>query len=218
MLFDKVFKADLFVFCLCTCGLTYEVVTAQSLEHFLMASDDASKLLRTLKYLRIFILISSTPYFNEARIIFNSTLEAVLSVKSLINLWLLVLLIFSIMGYHMFQGKTKINASGDLDLVNGQPQKIGFEGIVDSLIYTVFIFFNEEWDWFLFEQYLSQEFLIVIWQLIVLVIGLQVLSKYFMASLMKELGEKLDENAELTNQVEDNENDFAKMLPSDQNL
>jgi hypothetical protein len=99
------------------------------------------------------------------------------------------------MGYHMFQGKTKVNSSGDLDLVNGQPQKIGFEGIFDSLIYTVFIFFNEEWDWFLFEQYVSQEFLIVIWQLIVLVIGLQVLSKYFMASLMKELGEKLDENA-----------------------
>jgi hypothetical protein len=168
--------------------------------------------------LRIFILISSTPYFNEARIIFNSTLEAVLSVKSLINLWLLVLLIFSIMGYHMFQGKTKVDAIGDLDLENGQPHKIGFEGIIDSFIYTVFIFFNEEWDWFLFEQYVSQEFLIVIWQLIVLVIGLQVLSKYFMASLMKELGEKLDENAELTNQTEDNENDFVKILPSEQNL
>ena len=65
-------------------------------------------------------------------------------------------MIFSIMGYHMFNGKTKVNQSGDLDLVNGQSQKIGFEGIIDSLVYTVFIFFNEEWDWFLFEQYVSQ--------------------------------------------------------------
>lgn len=88
----------------------------------------------------------------------------------------------------MFNGKTKVDQNGDLDLENGQPYKIGFEGIVDSFIYTVFIFFNEEWDWFLFEQYVSESFLIVIWQLIVLVIGLQVLSKYFMASLMKELG------------------------------
>jgi hypothetical protein len=139
---DKVFKLDFFLFCLCTCGLAYEAVTAQSMEHFIMASDNPSKLLRTLKYLRIFILISSTPYFSEARIIFNSTLEAVYSVKSLLTLWLLVLVVFSIMGYHMFNGKTKINQNGDLDLVNGQPQKIGFEGIVDSFIYTVFIFFN----------------------------------------------------------------------------
>ena len=85
----------------------------------------------------------------------------------------------------MFQGKTKIDHHGHLDLENGHPQHVAFEGILDSLIYTVFIFFNEEWDWFLFEQYVNQEFLIVIWQLIVLVIGLQVLSKYFMALLMK---------------------------------
>lgn len=96
------------------------------------------------------------------------------------------------MGYHMFQGKTKIDRMGDLDLQNGNPEEIAFEGILDSIIYTVFIFFNEEWDWFLFEQYVSQSALVVIWQLIVLVIGLQVLSKYFMALLMKELGEKLN--------------------------
>ncbi len=61
----------------------------------------------------------------------------------------------------------------------------------------MFIFFNEEWDWILFEQYVSQQVWIVIWVLIVLVIGLQILSKYFMALLMKELGDKLNEREEL---------------------
>jgi hypothetical protein len=42
MPFDKVFKTDLFLFCLCACGLTYEVLTAESLEHFLIASDNPS--------------------------------------------------------------------------------------------------------------------------------------------------------------------------------
>lgn len=89
------------------------------------------------------------------------------------------------MGFHMFQGKIKVDSNGNLDLQNGTPRNIGFEGIVDSLIFTVFVFYNEEWDWFLFEQYLSQNAWIVIWVLILMVIGLQVLSKYFMALLMK---------------------------------
>ena len=71
---DRAGKLDFIVFFFCACGQSYEVATAQSVHHFLMASDEISRLLRTIKYLRIFLLISSTPYFKEARIIFNSTL------------------------------------------------------------------------------------------------------------------------------------------------
>lgn len=62
------------------------------------------------------MLISSTPYFKEARTIFNSTLEAIYSVRYLSGLWLLNLIVFSIMGVHMFQGKIKVDNSGHLDM------------------------------------------------------------------------------------------------------
>ncbi len=61
--FDRAGKLEYVLLLLCTGGLAYEVATAESVEHFLMASDDISRLLRTLKYFRIFLLISSTPYF-----------------------------------------------------------------------------------------------------------------------------------------------------------
>ena len=55
----------------------------------------------------------------------------------------------------------------------------------------------------LFEQYVSQSVIMVIWQLIVLLVGLQILSKYFMALLMKELGDKLNEEEDLADDNED---------------
>jgi hypothetical protein len=45
----------------------------------------------------------------------------------------------------------------------------------------------------MFQQYLGSGVLMVVWQLLSLLIGLQIMSKYFMALLMKELGDKLDE-------------------------
>jgi hypothetical protein len=47
----------------------------------------------------------------------------------------------------------------------------------------------------MFQQYLGAGPLIVIWQLITICLGLTILSKYFMALLMKELGDKLDQKS-----------------------
>jgi hypothetical protein len=44
----------------------------------------------------------------------------------------------------------------------------------------------------MFQQYLGSGAMIVIWQLLSLCIGLIVMSKYFMALLMKELGDELN--------------------------
>jgi hypothetical protein len=92
----------------------------------------------------------------------------------------------------MFSGMAKYDANGKVDLLNGKERPVSFEGILNSIIFTVFAFFNEEWDWFLFEQYPGCGALVVIWQCLTIVIGLQILSKYFMALLMNSIGEKLE--------------------------
>jgi hypothetical protein len=97
------------------------------------------------------------------------------------------------MGTHMFSGLAKYDASGKVDLLNGKERPVSFEGISNSIIFTVFAFFNEEWDWFLFEQFPGCGILVVLWQILIIVIGLQILSKYFMASLMNSIGERLDQ-------------------------
>ena len=56
-------------------------------------------------------------------------------------------------------------------------------------------FYNEEWDFFMFEQFLGNSYLIVVWQLLSVTFGFLLLSKYLMTLMMKELADKLDDNA-----------------------
>ena len=53
--------------------MSNELGTSKNLIKFIIAADHISLLLRTMKYLRIVILIISSPYFIEAKIIFRST-------------------------------------------------------------------------------------------------------------------------------------------------
>ena len=89
------------------------------------------------------------------------------------------------MGFHLHSYKTKVDSNGNLDLVNGQGFQVSMDGVFNSIIFTTLTFFNEEWDYLTFQQYLGSGALIVIWQLISLVVGLVLFSKYFMAILMK---------------------------------
>lgn len=57
-------------------------------------------------------------------------------------------------------------------------------------------FYNEEWDYLMFEQYLGGGVLVVIWQLLSITIGLVLFSKYFMALLMVELDTLIDQSYE----------------------
>ena len=67
---------------------------------------------------------------------------------------------------------------------NGKEFQVSMDGIFNSVIFTMLTFFNEEWDYLMFEQYLGSGVLIVIWQLVSLIVGLILFSKYFMALLM----------------------------------
>ena len=119
--------------------------------------------------------------------IFKAIIRAVISTKNIIFLWATVILILALMGYELHHGKTLVNEEGKLDLQNGEPFRISYEGIYNSVIFTLLTVYNEEWDWLMFQQYLGSGFMIVIWQIITLLIGLVLVSKYFMAMLVKEL-------------------------------
>lgn len=91
----------------------------------------------------------------------------------------------SLVGFHLFAYRTLINTStDDLDLKNGLSYPISFNGVQYSFIFTILTFFNEEWDYFMFQQYLGAGALVVIWQLFLISTGLIIVSKYFMALLM----------------------------------
>ncbi len=111
----------------------------------------------------------------------------------MITLWLLTAVIFSLNGFHLFQGKTLVNGQGNLDLKNGKPNLISFEGLGNSLVFTFFSFYNIDWDVFMYEQYLGCGFVLVVWQFFSLFVGLQLCTKFFMSILMNELGVQLDE-------------------------
>lgn len=67
--------------------------------------------------------------------------------------------------------------------------QINHEGLYHSLIFTILTVFNEEWDYLMFISYPTHGHIIIFWQLFTLVIGLMLISKYFMALLVKYLEE-----------------------------
>ena len=122
-------KIDIVILLLCSVGVCYEAVEAKNLTDFLWAKTVVEKVFRTFKYLRIFVLILETPFFKESRLILTSTFKAVYSMKNVILLWFLIVLIVSIMGFHLHSYKTKVDKSGNLDLANGKGFQVSMDGV-----------------------------------------------------------------------------------------
>ena len=97
----------------------------------------------------------------------------------------MVLLILSLMGYHLHTGNTLVNEKGELDLKNGKLNQISFKDVYHSLIFTTLTVYDEEWDILMFEEYLGSGVIIVIWQLLTMVIGFIVFSKYLVCLLAR---------------------------------
>lgn len=145
------------------------------------------------------ILILRSTFFNEARMILQSTFRSLYLIRHMIGVWCVIVVTFGLIGFHLHSYKTRVNKkTGLLDMQNGQEFQISYDGVFDSIIYTMLTFYNEEWDYIMFEQYLGGGALLIIWQLISICVGLLLFSKYFMALLMKELDNLIDES--LSNQ------------------
>lgn len=105
--------------------------------------------------------------------------------KVLIMMWLIVILTLTIMSYELHTGKTLMNSDGELDLVNGIPNQINNSSIYHSLIFTTLTVFNEEWDMFMFEEYVGSGIEVIIWELLTMTFGYLIFSKYLVGMLTK---------------------------------
>ena len=111
--------------------------------------------------------------------------KAVWKVKPVIIIWLIVVLIISIMGYHLHTGNTLVDANGNLDSANGQPNQVSFSTFYHSLIFTLLTLYDEEWDVLMFQEYIGSGAIIVIWQSMSMVIGYIIFSKFLTCVLSR---------------------------------
>ena len=62
--------------------------------------------------------------------------------KNVILLWFLIVLIVSVMGFHLHSYKTKVDEDGNLDLANGKGFQVSMDGVFSSVIFTMLTFYN----------------------------------------------------------------------------
>lgn len=136
-------KIDVMILLVCTGGVIYEAIISNSSTDFISAATPMEKVIRAFKYLRIFVLILETPFFQETRLILTSTFRVVYAIKNLVILWFLIVVIIAIMGFHLHNNKTKIDSSGNLDLANGNGFQVSMDTIFNSMIFTMLTFYNE---------------------------------------------------------------------------
>ena len=101
------------------------------------------------------------------------------------GVWFLLLVTFSISGYHLFHGRTLVDENGKLDLENGTPHQVSFATIYHSFVFITLTVYNEEWDYLMFQEYVGSGTLIVIWQIIILIVGMLFFSKHLLCLLAK---------------------------------
>ena len=115
---------------LCTGGVVYEFVNADSLYGFFGCTGVVEGVFRSFKYLRLMVLILNSTIFKEARLIFISIFRSLYTIRHMVLVWLLIVLTFSIIGYHLHSNKTKINpVTQKLDLQSGISFQVSFDGI-----------------------------------------------------------------------------------------
>ena len=67
-------------------------------------------------------------------------------VRHFIIAWLLIVAILSLMGFHLQNGRHNHSHENYYDRLN-------FEGIYPSIIFTLLTVFNEDWDTLMFKEY-----------------------------------------------------------------
>ena len=85
-------KIEIILAFVCTLGVIYEAVTANSIREFFSSEDLASDIFRSFKYLRIMIVIINSPYFLEAKLILQSTFRSLYNIKNVVGLWLVIVI------------------------------------------------------------------------------------------------------------------------------
>ena len=141
-------------------------------------------MLRTFKYLRLFLIIIYLKHlWKDTYLLIACVCKAVWKVKPVILIWVVVVVIISLMGYHLHTGNTLLDANGDLDPLNGKPNQISFSTFYHSLIFTLLTLYDEEWDVLMFQEYRGSGVSIVIWQSMSMVVGYIIFSGFLTCAL-----------------------------------
>ena len=74
-----------------------------------------------------------------------------------------------------------------------------YNGIFEAYITTTLIYFNEEWDLIMIEQFPEKGYLVVVWHFVVITLGLTIVAKYFMTSIIYELDAKINQDVDTEN-------------------
>ena len=177
---------DIVLFLVYGSGMVYEGVTAESFGEFLSAETEAAKVLRTFKYLRLFlVMIHMKHLWEDTYLLIVSVCRAVWKVSKIIIIWAIVVIIMAIMGYHLHTGNTLVDANGNLDPTNGHPNQVSFSTFYHSLIFTLLTVYDEEWDILMFQEYLGSGILIVVWQSLSMIIGYIIFSQFLTCALSR---------------------------------
>ena len=123
--------------------------------------------------------------WKEGEMLILCIIKAVYKLRHIIVIWIIVVLILSMMGYHLHTGNTLVNEAGELDLKNGKPHQISFKDVYHATIFTTLTVYDEEWDFLMFQEYLGSGVIIVIWQLLAMVIGFIIFSRYLACLLAR---------------------------------
>ena len=152
-------------------------------------------MLRTFKYLRLFLLIVDMQHlWKDTHLLMVCVCKAVWRVKPVILIWVVVVLIISLMGYHLHTGNTLLDANGDLDPLNGKPNQVSFSTFYHSLIFTLLTLYDEEWDVLMFQEYRGSGVSIVVWQNMSMVVGYIIFSRFLTCILSRQLEIIMDED------------------------
>ena len=109
------------------------------------------------------------------------------------------MLILTISGFHMHSGNTLVNKNGELDLDHGKPHQISFSTTYHTFILTALAFYDEEWDFLLFQEYAGSGVIVVIWMIVAMIVGFIIFSRYMTCLLSQKLEIIIDQYEEEEN-------------------
>lgn len=109
---------------------------------------DAFAALRAFRLFRIFKIFRS----GDLRTLLDSIAFTVITIKDYAILLALFIYVFALLGESFFAGKVKFNEEGELDLENGEPNRINFERLGTSIVTVFQVMIGENWNAIMYDH------------------------------------------------------------------
>ena len=210
----KILVADVVIALICVGGIIYEAAIAQDFNQFLEAETLPANVIRTFKCFKLFVLFLERKYYwkklHDLIMVLADSLSRVLHIFCL---WLIIILVFTIVGHHIEGGRILIDSNGALDMDEGSPNRFHLNDIYHALIFILLDSFDEEWDYLMFKEYLGVNPIIVVFQMITMFICYLLFFKYLIGCYTNELDVVLSETKHEDEEPQESENESVEIRP-----